>query len=369
MNRFTWLVRREMWEHRGIWIAPAAVLLLLSFLAVTGYLFIGDVVIDDDTPVAETGKPLTDEQIDRIQKAIEKREQTIEEGELRGWTAEEREESLAKLEALKKVDASKRRVSPATALKILPKSKQLKIVGLFYAAVAALMFIVSGGIAFFYSLDALYSDRRDRSVLFWKSLPLSDAETVLAKFFTATVVIAVVAVIAALAGQLIAAGGAAAKVAMIDGDPSIFWKPAVLGTALSWSVLLTFVSVFWYAPLVAYLLVVSAWASRGPFLWATLPPMAVVMLEKIALGTRHVGDFLIHRFMGPMKAMVNDTSNMPGVVVRETDGNLSAMTSVAEIAGRVLDFAMSPAMLIGLVGAAALVAVAIWGRRYRDENT
>lgn len=361
-NRFAWLVRRETWEHRAIWMAPATVLLLLLLGAVTGYLFIGDVVIDGDTHAAETGKPLTDEQIDEIQKAIE-------EGELRGWTAGERQETLAKLEALKKIDVSKRRVSPAEALGLVPKSKQLKIVGLFYAAVAGLMFFVMGTIAFFYSLDALYSDRRDRSVLFWKSLPVSDAETVLAKFVTATVVIPVVAIVAAVVAQLIAAGGAAAKVAMIDGDPSVLWEPVVLGTALSWSGLLAFASVFWYAPLVAYLLVVSAWAPRAPFLWATLPPVALVMLEKITLGSRHILDLLVQRFFGPMKAMVNDTSNMPGVVVHTTDGHMSAMSSVSQIADRLLDFMLSPAMLIGLVATVALVAVAMWGRRYRDENT
>ena len=39
-----------------------------------------------------------------------------------------------------------------------------------------------GIVGFFYCIDSLYADRRDRCVLFWKSLPLSDAETVLSKF-------------------------------------------------------------------------------------------------------------------------------------------------------------------------------------------
>ena len=33
----------------------------------------------------------------------------------------------------------------------------------------------------FYCLDALHGERRDRSILFWKSLPVSDLTTVLAK--------------------------------------------------------------------------------------------------------------------------------------------------------------------------------------------
>ncbi len=362
MNRFTWLVRREVWEHRAIWMAPAILLAILVLGAVTGYLFIGDIVVDQAHTNATAGQPLSDEKIDEIQRAIS-------EGELRGWSDAERQETLDKLEALKRMEPGKRVVGPAEALGMVPEAKQLKIVALFYAAVAMLVFVVMGSIAFFYSLDALYSDRRDRSVLFWKSLPLSDAETVLAKFFTAAVVIPVVAVVAAIAAQLIAGAGASAKVAMIGGDASVLWQPAVLGTALGGSGLLAVVTVFWYAPLVAYLLVVSAWAPRSPFLWAALPPVAVVMLEKITLGSSHVQHFLSHRFFGPMKAMVNDASDAPGVVVQANGNEQAALAGASELAGRVVDFALSPAMLLGLVGAAALVAVAIWGRRYREENT
>lgn len=359
MNRFAWLVRREIWEHRAVWMAPGIVLALLLLGAVTGTLFIGDVVIDADTAHTTAGEPLTDEKIDQIQKAIK-------EGELRGWSDAERQETLDKLEALKELEPGKRVVGPAEALGLVPKQKQLKIVGLFYAAAAALVFFVMGTIAFFYALDSLYSDRRDRSVLFWKSLPLSDAESVLAKFFTATVVIPLVAAVAAILAQLIAGVGGSIKVAMIGGDPSVLWQPVVLGTALGWSGLLAVVAMFWYAPLVAYLLVVSAWSPRSPFLWAALPPVALVMLEKITFGTRYVQEFLSHRFFAPMKAMVNDTSGAPGVVVSESHGTAASAT---DLAGRLLDFAASPPMFIGLVGAALLLAAAIWGRRYRDENT
>ena len=62
-----------------------------------------------------------------------------------------------------------------------------------YAMVTAIIFLVMGTVGFFYCIDALYADRADRSVLFWKSLPLSDAETVLSKFATAAVLIPLVA--------------------------------------------------------------------------------------------------------------------------------------------------------------------------------
>ena len=53
---------------------------------------------------------------------------------------------------------------------------------------------------FFYLLGALYEDRKDRSILFWKSLPVSDTATVLSKVVTAILVMPVVAVVVALAG-------------------------------------------------------------------------------------------------------------------------------------------------------------------------
>lgn len=359
MNRFAWLVRREIWEHRAIWIAPAVVLAILLLGAVTGYLFIGDVVVDAEAPGAEAGATLSEDEIAELRHSIERGQL----GEM--MTAEERREALEKLAR----PESRRVVGPAEALSMVPQAKQLKIISLFYAAVAMLVFLVMGTIAFFYSLESLYSDRRDRSVLFWKSLPLSDAETVLAKFFTAAVAIPAVAAVAALVAQLIAAAGASAKVAMIGGDASVLWNSAVLGSALGSSGLLAVVSVLWYAPLVAYLLVVSAWAPRSPFLWAGLPPLALVMLERITLGTSYVKDLLSDRFLGPIKALVSDASHAPGVVVRNGSGDLDVAAAASELGGRVLDFVISPAMLVGLLGAAALVAVAIWGRRYREENT
>ncbi len=358
MNRFAWLVRREIWEHRAIWMAPAVVLALLLLGAVTGYLFIGDIVVDAEAPGAEAGATLSEEDVAELKRSIEQG------GVVGAMTEEERRAALDKLAR----PESRRVVGPAEALSMVPQAKQVKIVSVFYAAVAMLVFLVMGTIAFFYSLDSLYSDRRDRSMLFWKSLPLSDAETVLAKFFTAAIAIPLVAAVAALLAQLIAAAGAAAKVSMIGGDPSVLWNPLVLGAALGSSGLLAAVSVLWYAPLVAYLLVVSAWAPRSPFLWAALPPVAVAMLERITLGTSHVKDLLGDRFLGPIKALFSDASHSHGVIVQQ-GGDSGASPAAAEFGSRVLDFVISPSMLIGLLGAVLLIAAAIWGRRYREENT
>src|SRR5260221_6819014 len=50
-----------------------------------------------------------------------------------------------------------------------------------YAFVGGFLVAITFIVGFFYCLDALYGERRDRSILFWKSLPVSDRTTVLSK--------------------------------------------------------------------------------------------------------------------------------------------------------------------------------------------
>ena len=50
-----------------------------------------------------------------------------------------------------------------------------------YVIAAIMLMAIAMLVAVFYSLDALYGERRDRSILFWKSMPTSDLTTVLSK--------------------------------------------------------------------------------------------------------------------------------------------------------------------------------------------
>ena len=43
MNRFIWLVRREVWEHKAIWVAPAIVIGCLVLLVLTGNVHLGPI--------------------------------------------------------------------------------------------------------------------------------------------------------------------------------------------------------------------------------------------------------------------------------------------------------------------------------------
>src|SRR5581483_4709303 len=142
-------------------------------------------------------------------------------------------------------------------------------------------------ILWFYSVDCLYAERKDRSILFWKSMPVSDLETVLSKFLVAGLIVPLgVFVLTSLTSLLFCAVWA------LRGrfDPGVvnLWDT---GTWLHVQAL-TFVGVLattlWYAPLTAYLLMLSAWARRNVSVWAIVPPLAAVIVEQIAFHTHHL---------------------------------------------------------------------------------
>jgi len=159
-------------------------------------------------------------------------------------------------------------------------------------------------VGIFYSLDALYGERRDRSILFWKSLPVSDLITVLSKLAIPIVVLPLLSFLITIATQFIMLllstvmlAGSGVNVAMLWREASFFQVSLILLYHL-----LT-VHGLWYAPLYCWLLLVSAWAPRAPFLWAFLPPFVIYGVEKIAFNTQYFLAMLMYRLNGPQDAM------------------------------------------------------------------
>ena len=216
-----------------------------------------------------------------------------------------------------------------------------------YTFAAGVIMAVAFIVGVFYSLEALHSERRDRSILFWKSLPVSDLTTVLAKASIPILVLPLLSFALILVTQLIMAA-LSSLVLLGSGLPV-----ATLWTTLFQSLLMLFyhlvtVHVFWHAPIYAWFLLVSGWARRATLLWAALPPLAIGVFEKIAFNTTHFAAWLGYRLAGP-----EDFRHAGEHMSHPMAHDLGA-------------FLTTPGLWMGLVVAALFLAAAVRLRRYRE---
>jgi ABC-2 type transport system permease protein len=219
--------------------------------------------------------------------------------------------------------------------------KQRGIFSLVMAGLVLPQLLVGFVVVFFYLLDGLFTERRDRSILFWKSLPVSDAKTVLSKLFVALVAVPLwswalslvvgLVVFGVLATQV--SGTPAAGLGTWHGGTWLTVQAAMLGKMA--------IAALWYLPVAGWLLLVSVLAKRAPFLWATLPFLVLSLAERIALGSNVVGAMVAQRLFG----------------FREEVSLMSEFPLLA-----------SPALWIGVAVGAALVYAAIRVRRRSDDS-
>jgi ABC-2 type transport system permease protein len=221
---------------------------------------------------------------------------------------------------------------------------------------AAMLLVVTGLIVgVFYSLDALHGERRDRSILFWKSLPVSDLTTVLSKASIPLVVLPVLVFAITVSLQLMMLVLKLAAVVVSGAGTATPWAPPLFELEV---VLLYTLAVhaLWHAPVYCWLLLVSGWARRATFLWAVLPPVAIGALEYVAFHTSYFGSMLQDRLFG-FAAGAFELKDKSGVPIDPHFIPLAQLTP-----GR---FLSSPGLWLGLVIAAALLAAAVRLRRYQ----
>ena len=167
-----------------------------------------------------------------------------------------------------------------------------------YDMAAMMMIFVVFIVGVFYCLDALHGERRDRSILFWKSLPVSDLTTVLSKAIIPLAVLPVIAFALVVCVQLIMLLMSSVNLIVHGVSPATTW--AHFPVFQNWLVMLygLIAIALWHAPIYGWLLLVSAWARRATFLWAVLPLIVIQIFEKITFGTHYFGTLLQHRLMG-----------------------------------------------------------------------
>jgi ABC-2 type transport system permease protein len=226
-----------------------------------------------------------------------------------------------------------------------------------YSHAAMLLVLTAFIVVILYCLDALYGERRDRSILFWKSLPVSDLTTVLAKAGIPLAVVPLVVFAITVGVQLIMLLLSVTALAASGGSVATLWRHLPIFQLQAVLLYSLAVITLWYAPIYAWLLLISAWARRTTFLWAVLPPLAVALVEFIAFHTVHFGMLLRERFFGfAPKAFA---FRMPdGSLI---DPHFIPLTQITP--GRFLG---SPGLWIGLIFAAVFLAAAVRLRRYRE---
>ncbi|HEX9943060.1 MAG TPA: ABC transporter permease [Thermoanaerobaculia bacterium] len=209
-------------------------------------------------------------------------------------------------------------------------------------------------VGIFYSLEALYGERRDRSILFWKSLPVSDLTAVLAKASIPLVVLPLIGFVLSVATVVIMLLVSTAVLLANGMSPAPLWaevrlfqQPLVMLYGLT-------VHALWFAPIYGWLLLVSVWARRTPVLWAALPLFAALAVERIAFNTPYLRSLLEYRLTGALTEAFAVTPRHGGEIV----DRLSQLDPVR--------FLSSPGLWSGLIFAAAFLAAAVRLRRYRE---
>ena len=202
-------------------------------------------------------------------------------------------------------------------------------------------------VGLFYCLDALHGERRDRSILFWKSLPVSDRTTVLAKAAIPLLLLPALAYALSIATQLV----------LLIASSATILSPTLVQARFFQGLLIMLyglaVHALWFAPIYGWLLLISAWARRAVILWAVLPLLAISTVERILFGTLRIMGMLEYRVMGALREGF--------VFTRASGGNISRLGQLTPA-----NFFTRPGLWLGLVFAALCIAAAIRLRRRRE---
>ena len=292
------LVRREFWEHRSLWIAPAAVavLLLLCALLTHGALQI------DATDTSE-------------------------------WLD--------------------------TGVKTLVFS--LTQWGLTVPFYLVMILVLN-----FYLLDCLYAERKDRSILFWKSLPIADGVTVTSKLFVGCIVVPFGTYAVALVTDLLFIAIWDIRAVVGHAPELVLWDTTAFLKTHALMFLGLVISILWYSPFFGVFVLASAWVRRNVLMWVTVIPLLVIIFERIAFGTHHVARFLSYRGNG-----IWGDLNLESILLGSLTGvGRGAIVSIPSVYDRVH---VAPAFInvdlwLGVLFMLACAYAAARVRRYRDDT-
>jgi ABC-2 type transport system permease protein len=242
-------------------------------------------------------------------------------------------------------------------LRMLDASTRIVVLNMSQSMFALLIYLAASFVVTFFLLDCLYAERKDRTILFWKSLPVSDGLTVLSKFLVAMVVVPLGVFLLAIASHLIALSIWELRAASGGVPDVVSWDTIAWVRGELVILLCIILSSLWYAPAAAAAMLLSAWLKRGPILWAFLGPLLLVLLEGIVFHTFYFWHFIQYRTSGIWHIL---TTRGGHSVMSDNMRMLSDFNWAAAFS--------SPDLWLGVLAAAGLLYAAARVRRYRDDT-
>ena len=304
MNNQLALIRREIWEHRSIYVTPIAIAVIMTLVSMAGMVTV---------------------------------------------SAFNKEVELAIFGASNIAGEAERRAA----------------LTMFFLGTSWVFLLALGILTIFYALDSLYAERKDKSILFWRSLPVTDAETVVSKLLTAIVVIPVVTVVAIIVTHLANLIISSIWIAMKGGDAGhLIWSSVPLFDNWVAALVVTVAGAIWMSPFVGWFLFVSALTKRSPLLMAFMPLAVIPLIEWIVFRSSLFADAVFSRggmlplFRGMDLERYFDEDRM------RVNGEVLSLLRHIDL----VKFFSSPSLWAGLLVCAIFTTGAIYVRRYRDES-
>lgn len=305
MSHYVALVRREFWEHRSIWVTPVVIASIVTLGTLTALMFAGEFARELD--VAMFG-----------------------------------------------------------AQNVAGETGRRAVLTGFFVGSSWLFLLGLGVLTVFYALDSLYAERKDKSILFWRSLPVTDAETVLSKLLTALLLIPAIAVVAIIGTHIVNLIVTSIWVSMKGGDAGVLiWGSVPLLDNWLATALAIFGMSIWMSPFLGWFLFVSAYTKRSPLLMAFLPLVLIPMLEGIFLRSTHFAEAVWGRSAKiPLFSGAYDMGTYFDKDQLHVSERMVSLLSHIDL----VKFATSVDTWIGIVVCGLLTTAAIYVRRYRDES-
>ena len=298
------LVKREIWEHRSIYVTPLAIATIVTLGVLAGLMFAS------------------------------------------GFTAE--------------LDIA---IFGAQNLAGEPERKAALTV--FFLGTSWIFIVAIAILTIFYCLDSLYAERKDKSILFWRSLPVTDAETVVSKLLTAIVVIPAVMVLGIIVTHLVNLIVVSIWVSMKGGDGGmLIWGSISLLDNWLAAFIVVIASGIWMSPFVGWFLLVAAYTKRSPLLMAFMPLILIGLLEGIIFRSHVFADNVLARGDGLPLFRIGDIERF----FDEDQWRIADDATSLLVHLDVVQFLTSPAMWAGVLVCGLLATGAVYVRRFRDES-